>query len=63
MAGTSAPCAGISNTGWLMACPSQASAPKGNVCQRKLLRQQLKAEEFYIGDRCYGQEYGFFGGS
>lgn len=29
------------------------------MCERKALRQQLKAGEFYIGDRCYGQEYGF----
>jgi hypothetical protein len=31
----------------------------GKLCERKALRQQLKAGEFYIGDRCYGQEYGF----
>lgn len=39
--------------------PAAGLCSKGNVCERKALRQQLKAGEFYIGDRCYGQEYGF----
>jgi len=39
--------------------PAAGLCSKGNVCEHKALRQQLKAGEFYIGDRCYGQEYGF----
>lgn len=39
--------------------PVAGICSKGTLCERKALRQQLKAGEFYIGDRCYGQEYGF----
>lgn len=39
--------------------PVAGICAKGTLCERKALRQQLKAGEFYIGDRCYGQEYGF----
>lgn len=31
----------------------------GTLCERKALRQQIKAGEFYIGDRYYGQDYDF----
>lgn len=32
---------------------------KGTLCERKALRQQVKAGEFYIGDRNYGLDYDF----
>lgn len=31
----------------------------GTLCERKALRQQIKAGEFYIGDRNYGLDYDF----
>lgn len=39
--------------------PVAGICAKGKLCERKALRQQLKAGEFYIGDRCYGQEFDF----
>jgi len=39
--------------------PAAGLPSKGALCERKALRRQLKAGEFYIGDRGYGQDYGF----
>lgn len=39
--------------------PVAGLASKGTLCERKGLRQQIKAGEFYIGDRYYGQDYDF----
>jgi hypothetical protein len=39
--------------------PAAGIASKGTLCERKALRQQLQAGEFYIGDRNYGQDYDY----
>lgn len=39
--------------------PAGGLASAGSLCERKGLRQQARAGEFYIGDRYYGQDYGF----
>lgn len=41
------------------ALPVDALSSEGTLCERKALRQQVKAGEFYIGDRNYGQDYAF----
>jgi hypothetical protein len=37
--------------------PAGGLPSNGVLCERKALRQQLKAGEFYIGDRNYGMNY------
>ncbi len=37
--------------------PAAGLPSKGTLCERKALRQQMQAGEFYIGDRNYGQNY------
>jgi hypothetical protein len=39
--------------------PAGGLASTGSLCERKGLGQQIKAGEFYIGDRYYGQDYAF----
>lgn len=39
--------------------PAAGIPSKGTLCERKALRQQIKAGEFYIGDRNYGLDYDF----
>lgn len=39
--------------------PAAGIPSKGTLCERKALREQIKAGEFYIGDRNYGLDYGF----
>ena len=41
------------------ALPVDGLPSKGTLCERKALRQQFKAGEFYIGDRNYGQDYSY----
>lgn len=43
--------------------PAGGLPSNGVLCERKALRQQLKAGEFYIGDRNYGMNYRYLGGS
>jgi len=40
--------------------PVEAPVTEGKRCERKVLRSMLKKGEFYVGDRYYGLEYGFF---
>lgn len=39
--------------------PDDAQPSEGTLCERKALRSRVKSGEFYIGDRNYGQDYGF----
>jgi Transposase DDE domain len=41
--------------------PQQAAIHPGNVCERKVWRQQWRQGQAYVGDRLYGQEYRVFG--
>lgn len=41
--------------------PVAAKVTVGKACERAALREQIKAGDAYIGDRYYGEHYGFFG--
>lgn len=41
--------------------PVAAHVTVGKACERASLREQIKAGDAYIGDRYYGEHYGFFG--
>jgi len=40
--------------------PVEALVSSARRCERELLRRQLKAGEFYVGDRYYGEDYALF---
>ena len=40
--------------------PTQAVLTPGKKCERAVLRQQLRAGEFYVADRYYGEDYALF---
>jgi hypothetical protein len=40
--------------------PVEAPVTSGKKCERKVLRTMIRPGEFYVGDRYYGLEYGFF---
>ena len=40
--------------------PIEAPITDGKKCERKVLRDMFKKGEFYVGDRYYGLEYGYF---
>jgi len=41
--------------------PVGALVTSARRCERAVLRRQLKAGEFYVGDRYYGEDYSLFG--
>ena len=41
--------------------PVQAVLTPARKCERAALREHLQEGEFYVGDRNYGEDYGFFG--
>jgi len=40
--------------------PTQAVLTPGKKCERAVLRQHLRAGEFYVADRYYGEDYALF---
>jgi hypothetical protein len=40
--------------------PTSATITTGKTCERAALRANLAPGEFYLGDRYYGEDYGFF---
>jgi hypothetical protein len=43
----------------LNALPDQALITEGKRCERKALAEMIEENDFYVGDRYYGRDYGF----